>query len=74
VYSLDESLIFDPFDLGMDISPAAVREAVESREFTKALVIAFRLSEEDLIHEALEAVPVAGDTLFLFCLRVLGRN
>ena len=57
VYSLDDSMVFDPFDLDMDITPDSVRHAVSKREFTKALVMAFRLSEVDLEHEVVEAVP-----------------
>ena len=57
VYSLDDSMVFDPFDLDMDINPDTVRQAAAKREFTKALVMAFRLSEEDIEHEVIEAVP-----------------
>jgi periodic tryptophan protein 2 len=57
VYSLDDSMVFDPFDLDIDINPDTVRHAVAKREFAKALVMAFRLGEEDIEHEVFEAVP-----------------
>ena len=42
VYSLDDTLVFDPFDLDMEVTPENVRKTLANREFTKALVMAFR--------------------------------
>lgn len=59
IYSLDDTVAFDPFDLDMDLTPAAVMTVIERREFLKALVMAFRLNERPLIRRAYEAVPRA---------------
>lgn len=59
IYSLDDTIAFDPFDLDMDLTPAAVMTVIERREFLKALVMAFRLNERPLIRRAYEAVPRA---------------
>lgn len=59
IYSLDDTVAFDPFDLDMDLTPAAVMTVIERHEFLKALVMAFRLNERPLIRRAYEAVPRA---------------
>lgn len=59
IYSLDDTVAFDPFDLDMDLTPAAVMTVIERREFLKALVMAFRLNERPLIRRAYEAAPRA---------------
>ncbi|SCU78010.1 LANO_0A01838g1_1 [Lachancea nothofagi CBS 11611] len=58
VYSVDETLLFDPFDLDVDTTPQAVSEALQEREFLYALVMAFRLNEEYLIKRTYESVPL----------------
>ncbi|XP_036413031.1 PWP2 small subunit processome component [Colossoma macropomum] len=57
IYSLDASLIFDPYDLDMDITPVSIRRQLKKKEWTSAIVLAFRLNETSLIREVLEAVP-----------------
>ncbi|XP_056157267.1 PWP2 small subunit processome component [Lampris incognitus] len=57
IYSLDGSLIFDPFDLDLDVTPASVRKQLQLQEWVAAIVLAFRLNESALIQEVLEAVP-----------------
>lgn len=59
VYSLDTALAFDPFDLHMDITPAATLAVLESadRDYLTALVMAFRLNEAGLITRVFQAVP-----------------
>ncbi|SCU92952.1 LAFA_0F13872g1_1 [Lachancea sp. 'fantastica'] len=58
IYSVDESLLFDPFDLDIDITPQAVVEALNEKEYLNALVMSFRLNEEYLIKRVYESVPV----------------
>ena len=58
VYSLDNALQFDPFDLDLDITPTTTLEAVKEEDFLRALVMAFRLSEQPLIRRVYEATPV----------------
>ncbi|CAJ0641939.1 2030_t:CDS:2 [Entrophospora sp. SA101] len=57
IYSLDETLLFDPFDLEIDITPFSVLETLKSKEYLKALVMAFRLNELYIIHQVYESVP-----------------
>ncbi|KAK7044745.1 periodic tryptophan protein 2 [Favolaschia claudopus] len=57
IYSLDETIAFDPFDLSIDLTPQAVLDVLQSREYLKALVMAFRLNEKALIHRVYENIP-----------------
>ena len=59
IYALDEDLVFDPVDLSVDVTPAAVRLAVARREHGRALLLALQLNEREPLREALEAVPLA---------------
>ena len=58
VYSLDNALQFDPFDLDLDITPASTIAAVDSKDYLLALVMAFRLNERPLIRHVYESIPV----------------
>lgn len=58
LYSLDEALVFDPFELGEDVNPEACSEALEEGQFVKALLIALHLNEGWLIVKVVEALPV----------------
>ncbi|XP_035390995.1 periodic tryptophan protein 2 homolog [Electrophorus electricus] len=57
VYSLDTSLVFDPYDLDMDVTPVSVRHQLKKKEWTSAIVLAFHLNGTSLIREVLESVP-----------------
>ena len=58
IYSLDDNLQFDPFDLNMEITPASTIAVLEhERDYLKALVMAFRLNEAGLIRRVFQAVP-----------------
>lgn len=57
IYSLDETVAFDPIDLSIDLTPQAIFEVLEEREYLKALVMAFRLNEKALIQRVYEAIP-----------------
>ncbi|KAM9767046.1 PWP2 small subunit processome component [Menidia menidia] len=57
VYSLDGSLVFDPYDLDLDVTPANIRKQLRLQEWTSAIVMAFRLNEQALKQEVLETVP-----------------
>lgn len=58
IYSVDETILFDPFDLDVDITPEATLESLKEKEYLVALVMAFRLNEEYLIHKIYEAIPI----------------
>ncbi|KAL0959016.1 hypothetical protein HGRIS_014328 [Hohenbuehelia grisea] len=57
IYSLDEGVTFDPFDLSLDLTPQAVLDVLGEQEYLKALVMAFRLNERALIQRVYEGVP-----------------
>lgn len=58
IYSLDNELQFDPFDLNMEITPASTLAVLENeKDYLKALVMAFRLNEAGLIKRVFQAIP-----------------
>lgn len=58
IYSLDNNLQFDPFDLNMEITPASTLAVLETeKDYLKALVMAFRLNEAGLIKRVFQATP-----------------
>ncbi|CAM9298864.1 unnamed protein product [Lampetra planeri] len=57
IYSLDGTLVFDPYDLDLDVTPSSIRRQLRLREWTSAIVLAFRLNEQALKQEVLETVP-----------------
>ncbi|KAK5993226.1 Periodic tryptophan-like protein [Cladobotryum mycophilum] len=58
IYSLDNTLQFDPFDLNIEITPASTLAVLETeKDYLKALVMAFRLNEAGLIKRVFQAVP-----------------
>lgn len=58
IYSLDNNLQFDPFDLNIEITPASTLAVLESeKDYLKALVMAFRLNEAGLIKRVFQATP-----------------
>jgi len=58
IYSLDDVVMFDPFDLTIDLMPETVKEALINEEYTAAVVYSFRLNDYKLVSQAMEAVPV----------------
>nr|XP_040037012.1 PWP2 small subunit processome component [Gasterosteus aculeatus aculeatus] len=57
VYSMDGSMVFDPYDLDLDVTPASIRKQLRLQEWASAIVLAFRLNEKALKQEVLEAIP-----------------
>lgn len=57
IYSLDTKLMFDPFELDEEITPNTIRETIKDKDFGKAVLMALRLNETDLIRQAVEHVP-----------------
>ena len=58
IYSLDNTIQFDPFDLETNITPASTLQAIKEKDFLLALIMAFRLNELRLIRRVYEAIPV----------------
>lgn len=57
LYSLDEGMVFDPTDLAEDVTPAAVLRALGSGAYLRALLVALRLRDPELIRHVLFATP-----------------
>lgn len=58
IYSVDNEVQFDPFDLNMEITPASTLAVLENeKDYLKALVMAFRLNEAQLIKRVFLSVP-----------------
>jgi len=57
IYSIDDTVTFDPFDLDIDLTPQAVLDTLASRSYLKSLVMAFRLNEKLLIQRVFESIP-----------------
>lgn len=57
VYSLDDTIAFDPFDLDLDITPETIAATLAERHWVKALVMALRLNEQPVVRAVYEAVP-----------------
>lgn len=65
VYSLDNALQFDPFDLDIDITPVNTLTAITEKDYARALVMAFRLNEAPLIRRVYEAIPITDVALIV---------
>lgn len=60
VYSLDDDVAFDPFELDVDITPATILATVrDERHYLKAFVMALRLNERAVVQSVYEAVPAS---------------
>jgi periodic tryptophan protein 2 len=57
IYSLDSSLIFDPFDLDIEITPKTIKETLANQDYSLALMQALRLNEEPLVIQVIEKIP-----------------
>jgi hypothetical protein len=57
VYSLDQNLVFDPYDLEIETTPVNVKKTLDNKEYSTALILSFRLNENKLIQEVLESIP-----------------
>jgi periodic tryptophan protein 2 len=57
VYSVDDSVTFDPFDLDVDIKPSSIKLLIDQKHYLDALIVAFRLNQPGHLQIAYEAVP-----------------
>ncbi|KAK2974365.1 hypothetical protein RJ640_021221 [Escallonia rubra] len=56
IYSIDESFIFDPTDLDIDVTPEAVDAALGEDQPKRALILSLRLNEDALIKKCIISV------------------
>ncbi|ONH73564.1 Periodic tryptophan protein 2 [Pichia kudriavzevii] len=56
IYSIDDSLIFDPIDLDIDVTPENTLSCLGEGEYLNAVAMAFRLNEVYLIQKVYESI------------------
>ncbi|VDM96221.1 unnamed protein product [Thelazia callipaeda] len=59
VFSLDHRSLFNPFELGVQVTPVTVKNALLEREYSAALEMALQLNQEDIIENVFLSTPVA---------------
>ncbi|KAK4735995.1 hypothetical protein R3W88_010256 [Solanum pinnatisectum] len=59
IYSMDESFIFDPTDLDIDLTPEAVDAALKENQTNRAVILSLRLNEDSLIKKCIIGVSPA---------------
>ncbi|CRL03824.1 CLUMA_CG016395, isoform A [Clunio marinus] len=57
IYSLDKGIVFDPFQMSIEVTPKAARSFIEDREYSSALIMSLKLNEDNLIQEIIEKIP-----------------
>ena len=57
IYSVDDGLSFDPFDLSIELTPQSVLATLQKQSYLEALVMAFRLNEKTVLNRVYEAIP-----------------
>lgn len=63
-YSLDVAMVFDPYDLEIDVTPESIQQVLDNKEFSKAMMLSFRLNEQDLILHVVESIPPQDSKFF----------
>ncbi|CCE63016.1 hypothetical protein TPHA_0D03830 [Tetrapisispora phaffii CBS 4417] len=59
IYSLDNVVVFDPFDLDIDITPQNTIASLTNKEYLNSFVMSLRLNEVYLINKVYESIPVS---------------
>lgn len=57
VYSLDKGIVFDPFQMSLEVTPKATRHLLEDQEYSASLIMALKLNEVNLLQEIVEQIP-----------------
>lgn len=50
-------IVFDPFNLSLEVTPKSIRESLNQHEYSSALIMALKLNEINLIQEIIEKIP-----------------
>ncbi|XP_065167128.1 periodic tryptophan protein 2 homolog isoform X2 [Atheta coriaria] len=58
IYSLNSGVVFDPWELQLNVTPKSVQEAIDEGEHENALTMAMKLNEDNLITKAMETIPI----------------
>jgi len=59
LYSLDKEIIFDPYELDIDITPTTILAALKRKEYLKSLLMSLRLSQSQVSIKVIEGIPPA---------------
>lgn len=57
VYSLDKGIVFDPYQMSIEVTPKAARALINEQEYSAALIMALKLNESNLVQEIIEQIP-----------------
>ena len=57
LYSLDKEIVFDPYELDIDITPTTILAALKGKEYLKALLMSLRLSQSQVTVKVIEGIP-----------------
>lgn len=71
IYSVNDTVIFDPFDLDIDITPDSILSTLKNKEYLNALVMSFRLNETYLMNKVYESIPTKHVSLVASSLPVI---
>lgn len=64
MFSLDNQIQFDPFDLAIDITPETTLSVLRNeKDYLQALVMSFRLNESPLIRQVYNSIPATAIAL-----------
>ncbi|KAG7191771.1 uncharacterized protein KQ657_002736 [Scheffersomyces spartinae] len=59
LYGVDDSVIFDPYDLDLDVTPELIGELLQEREYLQAIVMAHRLNEWNVLVRVWESISLS---------------
>jgi periodic tryptophan protein 2 len=65
VYSLDDYMMFDPFDLEVDVTPDSIKEACANQDWLRALIYSLKIGEVDLQVGVMNCIPSDVDVISL---------
>ena len=57
IYSLDKGIVFDPYQITIEVTPKAARSLMKEKEYSAALIMALKLNEFNLVQEIMEKIP-----------------
>lgn len=68
IFFTSTGVVFDPFNLSLEVTPKATRDSLKNEEFSSALIMALKLNEANLVQEVIEKIPYKDgeQPLFLF--------
>lgn len=57
IYSLDKGIVFDPYQMSIEVTPKAARALFAEENYAGSLIMALKLNEANLIQEIFEQIP-----------------